>query len=133
MLEGLTITGITLTPEACSDILETATEAGTTYGFGYWAKLLRVKEVAKQDELGTFVLSISIREIEGPAADPRLPGRKFTVTHPMLQAAVLKMLQNPKGCGCRGLVPQLLQDNGLDGPLAEAIIQVACFGEVLYG
>lgn len=34
MLEGLTITGITLTPEACSDILETAVEAGHTYGWG---------------------------------------------------------------------------------------------------
>lgn len=132
MLEGLTITGITLTPEACSDILETAIEAGHTYGFGYWAKLLKTDvSFAKRD--AAFFLAITIRETQGPATNPKLPGREFTVTHPMLQAAVLKMVQDPKGCGCRGLVPQLLGSDGLDGPIAEAIIQVACFGEVIYG
>lgn len=121
MIEGLSITGITLTPDACSDILETAVGAGYTYGFGYWAALTSVKKRA-----GGRYAALTLHEHEGADGRPRL-----TVTPTKLRAAVLAMLRYPERCHCRGLVRQLLDDDGLDGPLAEAIIQVACFGEVV--
>lgn len=126
MLDGLTITGITLTPEACSDILETALE-GHTCWFGYWGDLLSVvaHDASVDGRSAVRYKAITVKEWDG--------GRQYTVTVSKVQKAVLAMLRDPKACACRGLLSQLLDDSGLDGPLAEAIVQVACFGEVIYG
>jgi len=121
MLDGLVIKRVELSEEACSDILETAIEAGHTYGFGYWADLLSVNGTCT--DARTTAIRIKDRD----------SGKRFTVSRAKLQAAILSMLQKPDFTGCRGIIGQLLQDDGLDGPLAEAIIQVACFGSVIYG
>lgn len=115
---GVKITGANTTTEACVDVLETAVSAGTIHGIGYWA---RVEDL----ELQNFPC-LTLTDIE---ADEE---KQFKLTPVEIADAINKMLMDPKGTDSNS-VARLLDNNHVDGPLADAIVQVACYGKVIYG
>jgi hypothetical protein len=112
ILSGLTITGVTLTDEAVDRIFETAIDAGHTYGFGYWARLIGTR-VAQLPE-GGQLRSIGLQE------------RESSLTH-WIEKADLE-----RGIGLM-LGEEAIDEDRFDGPQAERVIQYAIFGEVKYG
>ena len=141
-MNGLKITGISLALSARSDVLETALDAGYTHGIGYWADFKQGKRVDIDGEsrLGW----INLFDREGAGKTDSTPDSRYRVgvnqepehigiNGEHIEQAVAKMLADPDGCDCLGWVSQLLDPDSLDGPLSDAIIQVACFGKVIYG
>lgn len=114
-MQGLTIERVKLTPEAASSIFQTAIDAGHTYGFGYWA------EMEDMTNTGDLVTSITLRELDKPC-------RKRTLDITSLELGIAKALNSldSKPAG-------VLDEDGPDGPTAEAILQWAMFGEQVYG
>lgn len=142
MMEGLKITGASLTLDARCRVLETAVDAGATFGIGYWANVLQEKHLELDGEKRVGWVLIEDHEGAGEtdatpdsrlrtAAD-RSPGR-IGINTDNIEHAVAAMLADPEGCGCGGVIAQFLNSDGLDGPLADCIVQVACFGKVIYG
>lgn len=123
-MEGLQIRSATVRRAAAANVLRVALAAGHTHGIGYWAGVTNVRRRGDQIE------SFDIVENE---PQPGKQARQIRVTVAEIGPAVERMLQDPKGCGCRGVMKQLLVDDEVDGPLADVIIQVACFGKVIYG
>lgn len=119
MMEGLKITKIELTDAACARILETAIQAGHTYGIGYWAEVRKIDTVAH----GRYS-ALHIIEHE---AQPR-KRRIRVVDYATIRRGVAKMLRDESECYDAG---RLLKDD-LDGPLSDVIIQMATFGSVEY-
>lgn len=125
MLDGLKITGVALTTEGAIDIIESAINAGHTYGFGYWGVASRVRTNDKR------VVAYDITEHEPYTNEEKARTRKVNTAE--IKDAVRQMLIDPKGTESEAWTHRLLDDSGIDGPLAEAIVQVACFGKVIYG
>lgn len=121
-MDGLFIRTVTITPDLASRVLETAIEAGHTHGIGYWADVERVRRRADR----IVALIVTDRDEDDPAK-----GAQYDITIGKVAEAVEAILQDPAKCHARGFVKQLLTDD-LDGPLSDAIVQVACFGEVKY-
>jgi len=125
-VNGLTIKDITLTNDAAADLLTTALEAGHTHGFGYWGNADRVRWK------GNKVTSMIITENEAYGYGHDVP-RMFKVDYLKVQAALLLILADGGvACECSGFVDQILTSD-IDGACAEAVIQVMCFGKVIYG
>lgn len=129
MLDGLTITGVALAERAASDILQTGVDAGHTHGFGYWGQLKDIKEriLRPVTDAGQSLCELTIMDVE--ADEPKT----YVVDIAAVQLAVIKMITDPAGTDSAGWTRSFFDDDGLDGPLADAIIQVACFGKVIYG
>jgi hypothetical protein len=105
-------------------VLTTALDAGHTHGIGYWAATSKVKRNAKGEVTAFDVLD------QGEAQKTLVTK---TVRASDVEAAVLKMLHDGgKKTHCRGFLHQLLRFE-VDGPLADAIMQVIVFGDVVYG
>lgn len=116
---GVRIVSATATSEACKDVLVTAVTAGKIHGIGYWA------EVEELIEGPLPVLIINDFEMDEPK-------KQFKLTVVEIADAINKILTDPKGTDAEGWVQQLLHEDYVDGPLADAIVQVACHGKVLY-
>jgi hypothetical protein len=123
-MEGLTITAVRLTAEAASRVLQTVLDAGHTYGLGYWGEVSNVR--MKNDRIVSFDVT------EHEPYTEQTEARRRRVTTAEIGPAVQRMLSDPEGCACRGVINQLLTDS-VDGPLADCIVQVVCFGAVIYG
>lgn len=130
MMEGLKITGVTITPQAASDILQTGVDAGHTHGFGYWGELTEARYSDSPPTTNSLMTGITIVDHEG--AESGKPPKTYVVDFDAVQRAVSLMLTSPKASDSAGWTHRLLDDSGPDGPLADAIIQVACFGRILY-
>lgn len=124
-MEGLKITRIDLDPVAACRVLETAVEAGHTHGIGYWANVVSLVRgrVRVEEE---SILSITVQDREGD-------GHCYRLNAGHVERAVAKMLALPDRTESAGWTKALMQEDYPDGPLADAIIQVACFGRVIYG
>lgn len=125
-MEGLKIRSVTVTPQACMDILTTGIEAGPTYGIGYWAEVRALHRTKKGD-----IVSAQLLDREG-APEGEEPER-HSVTLDSIAKALSAMLRDPVKTDSGTWGQRIILDDGLDGPLADAIIQVACFGKVIYG
>lgn len=123
-MDGLAITAVKMSLDARCRVMETAIEAGPVHGIGYWAEVKQTKrlELDGEDRIG----AMRIKDIEDEN------GRTFWINGENIEKAVQQMLADPQTRGCGGVISQMLTD-GLDGPLADCIVQVACFGEVVYG
>lgn len=117
-MEGLKIERVSMTDEACQRILETAVDAGVTFGIGYWCEVLRVITH------GDRCIALEIIEHE---SHPR-KRRKIIVGYAAIRRGVAKMFREPSEYYDVG---RLLTDD-LDGPLCDVIIQMATFGSVEY-
>lgn len=126
MMTGLAITGVALTEQAASDILQTGVDAGHTYGFGYWGELKSCRSRVLKMKQSQQLCELTIVDVE---ADER---KTYIVALHDVQLAVIKMLTDPAGTESASWMHRFF-DDGVDGPFADAIIQVACFGKVLYG
>jgi hypothetical protein len=117
MLEGVTITGVTLTDEAAHRIFETAIDAGHTYGFGYWAETEDME--SRRAGFGEMIIvRLRLRE----RLDDGEPGKGMWIEKADLERGVRLMLGD-----------EALDEDRFDGPQAERILQYAMFGEVKYG
>lgn len=125
MLEGLTVEKISLTANACWDILETAVSAGG-HGISYWAH----PTLLERHSEGEMVLALE--DLEGVENNGALP-KKYRIHASQVRTAVLAILRNPEATEAHHAATRLMDQQGLDGPLADQIIQVACFGKVIYG
>lgn len=125
-MDGLTITDISLTNDAAKDVLTTALEAGNTFGFGYWGTASAIR----RDRQGR-VTSMVITEHEAYGHGSKKP-RSVRVEFRSVQYAILRILEDGGKATEYGAASKFLRD-GIDGPAAEAIIQVMCFGKVIYG
>lgn len=116
-MEGLSVERILMSADACWDILETACDAGS-HGIGYWAKPLKLERRSEND----MVLVLKDLEADKPTM--------HTISASEIRTAVLTILRNPQGTGW---AERILGQDHPDGPMADAIVQVACFGKVVYG
>lgn len=124
-MEGLKIQSTTLTTKAAAQILRTVLDAGHTHGLGYWGTVSNVRQ--KDEQVVSFVVQ------ENEPYTGRKDRRTIRVSTGDVRAAVEQMMRDPKTCGCRGFMKQLMLEDYPDGPLSDAIVQVACFGSVIYG
>jgi hypothetical protein len=144
-MEGLTIYRTTLTSKAASDIIQTAIDAGQ-YGIGYWAKVIKVQQLpALRDPSVTgepemLNAAIVFDDMEG--REPLKPGesdgawtkpKRCKVHATDIGRAITKILRDPVGTGAGEMAARIVTEDYVDGPLADTIMQVACFGKVLYG
>jgi hypothetical protein len=110
-MEGLIVISVSLTDQAVDDILQTAADAGTTYGIGYWGDIVRVNRVkAKRSP----IVSMEVAERD-------VPRRQKVLTKVLLEHGIT--LAMTTGYNLKEL----------DGPTADVIIQFAMFGELVYG
>lgn len=119
-MEGLKITGIEVTAETCADIMATAVNAGV-HGIGQWAY---VRAALTGGESGRVIL-LRLTDVE--------TGKKYNVDLDKVRQALAAMLMSPGSTNCEYLVGRIVSTQRADGPLADVIVQVACFGKVLYG
>lgn len=137
-MEGLKITKTSATPELCRAILTTALDAGHTHGFGYWAETVDVEYVKDGNEKGQ-VLRLRLH----PHDDEKMirrgrktnPNQSGWIYPSEIAWALNRIMTEPKEADAVGWAAQMLTKDYEypDGPLAEAILQVACFGKVIYG
>lgn len=131
MMKGMKITSVQVSYEAACLVLTTAVDAGHTYGFGYWAELLECKSNPQG-----VVYGIKLKDFEGTkmiVSNDRDKEGEGWVRQQAIATAIEQMLMDPVGTEAQSWVAQLLNEEEPDGPLAEAIVQVACFGKVIYG
>lgn len=139
-MEGLKIEKVTLDTSAAQNVLETAVNAGVTYGIGYWAEILEARETipVSNGRMNALV----IREIDprpdSPIDEAMLGAGNvqadgtIVVTADAIARAVERMLMDPKGTEANDCALSLLVSEWPDGALADCIIQVACFGKLVY-
>jgi hypothetical protein len=147
-MDGLKIVSIDVTLDALSNVMETAISAGHTHGIGYWAEVKHIEYATlpkkPSEERVSFMV---LRDVEGGGAaeatntspyrlqrgDPKLKAREVRVTTATIKAAIEKMLCDPDDADAKGWLDRLVSGDVPDGPLSDAIVQVACFGKVIYG
>jgi hypothetical protein len=139
-MEGLKIERTSLTPQAASDIIETAVNAGS-HGIGYWARVLKVQHIKDPNTPGQMLnASIVFEDMEG--REPLRPGesdgawtkpKRCKVHINDIGRAVGAILRDPVKTQAKAFAGRIVEEDHVDGPLADAIVQVACFGKVIYG
>lgn len=117
-MNGLKVTRIELTEDACFDVMTTAVEAGYTNGIGYWADV-------DTNRSGSRVVSMLVKDREDT-------GRIHKVNQNVVRKAIAAILGNQKETGGEYCARMILAHDHLDGPAADVVIQVACFGKVKY-
>lgn len=120
-MEGLKITGITVTADACEQVFTTALDAGHTYGIGYWVNAAKFTP-SKPTRTGEGGI-LTLIEDEG--------GKGFRLTGVDIRRAILRILQDSAEFPVTA--QNMLTQEYIDGLTADIIIQVACFNEVKYG
>ena len=119
-MEGITVRLVQVTTLAARGILTTAFEAGQ-HGSAYWAHALKVQ---RKDN---WIWRVEIEDLENKK-------NKHIITDAEIKIAVGRILSAPDECDYRntaGLGRIIMGE--FDGPLADVIVQVACFGKVIYG
>jgi hypothetical protein len=143
-MEGLTILKTTLTSRAASNIIQTAVDAGQ-HGIGYWARVVKIHQSpALRDPNVTGepeMLNVAIVFDDMEGREPLKPGdpdgaaytkpRRCKVHATDIGKAVTKILRDPVGTGVGKQAGRILTEDYVDGPLADTIMQVACFGKSL--
>lgn len=138
-MEGLTVTRTHLTPRAASDIIQTAVDAGN-HGIGYWARVLKVQHARDAASGETLNAAIVFEDLEG--REPLKPGtsdgawtkpKRCKVHATDIARAMTRILADPAGTGAGKVAGRIVTEMFVDGPTADVIMQVACFGKVLYG
>lgn len=114
----VTITGTEVSLEQARTIIDTALMAGHTHGIGYWAH-------AKKYDVETATLTLEAYEND--------PVTMHTIGPKEIAQGILTMLQNPVKADVGGRTIGLIMSGDIDGPTADVIIQLACFGAVLFG
>lgn len=109
-MEGVNIVGIELSAAAFDRIVQTAINAGHAHGFRYWA------EVDDIECDGDVIAAITLHEYEEEG------NLKKTLRNADLQVALMLAIN----------AGESLDDDGIDGPWSERILQYAMFGEVKY-
>jgi hypothetical protein len=151
-MEGLIIVTIDATPQALASVLETALDAGHTYGIGYWARVEETRtEIlvgGKDSKSEERIAWVRLTDHQGAGASDATddsayrrqrkhwPGTKdgrVVINTDDIKRAIVKMLQDPKGTESGDWGARIVKEEYPDGPMADAIIQVACFGKVIYG
>ncbi len=113
-MEGMFVTGVELTHDALHRIIETAVEAGRTNGFGYWAKLISIGE----NGAGKYT-SVTLKE---HGDGPEFPGKKKTIKEYDIKRGIVLMINAGSS----------FDEDRIDGPLCESVLQYAMFGEQKY-
>lgn len=119
-MNGLKVERVYLTDEAAHRIFETAIEAGHTYGFGYWGELVKVQTGAD------LIRSIVIKEHE--ASEGQEPILKRLTRAHLERGIVASFNDNDNG-----VARKIFDDDAIDGPLCELVLQYAMFGKQVYG
>lgn len=138
MIDGLRITGIAMTPDAKCGVMETAFDAGFTHGIGYWADIITIKEIEVDGKKRFGAMLIRDREAGGKP-DLTILGLNNAIdgnlwlNGEVIERAVARILEDPVGTDSAGCAENLFSYDNPDGPLADCIIQVACFGKIIYG
>lgn len=135
-MEGLEIVDVKLSRDAAANIMQTALDAGATYGFGYWAEVVEIGYTDPKDERIGFLRLVQHDDGAGKV-DTKIAGANnglrspkhgnrqvFIVNDESLRRALVKAFNAGHH--------RYLGDD-LDGSAAEEIIQFACFGELVYG
>lgn len=125
MIDGLKITGVWLSYPAACRILEQAVTAGS-HGIGYWAQV----RDHKRSERYRGLIMLQIEDVVG-AVEGEEP-KRYTLRPLAIRKAVTRMLMDPHGTESACWNDRLVGDCDTDGPLCDAIVQVACFGKILY-
>lgn len=102
---------VSLNEEDFFDIVDTA-----GYGIGYWA----ISGVVDDDEL-----NYTIKYFDG---DER---KKVTITPSMIELAIEKILNGTVQCS--DAIKSYIRSDDIDADCADVIVQVAAFGEIVYG
>lgn len=140
-MEGLKIQSVEVTADAAANVLETAVAAGHTFGIGYWASVTAVDTFLIEGSDRERYRSIKVYDHEGggktdaaPDSVYALDGRRgrviITIEH--VKKAIAKILEDEHAVDAPGSAARIIE-NDPDGALADVIIQVACFGKVIYG
>lgn len=124
-MDGLKILKIALPEDEALHVLETAVNAGYTYGIGYWANADLITGIGDDK-----VMALKIEEREEESSETIASRHKLTARS--VRRAIEAMLRDPKGTESDGWTQRLLDGEYVDGPLSDAIIQVACFGKIKY-
>lgn len=106
MIDGIKVRAMSLTPSAMEDILQTAADAGHTFGIGYWAEWHPTNKN-------------KIRE-HNDSPDSKKRGPWIELDHAKLA----------RGCAMALNAGHSLDD--IDGATADIIIQFAALGELRY-
>lgn len=109
-MKGVNIVGIELSGTAFNRIVETAINAGHAYGFGYWAELDGVEHD------GDLITAITLHEYEEEG------NLKKTLRNADLQVGLMFAIN----------AGESLEEDAIDGPWSERILQYAMFGEIKY-
>lgn len=124
-MDGLKVLRTSLTSDAAASILETA--CGSC-GIGYWATLVECKRDSTE---ATDLEWILIEDEEGRVKGQR--PRRFKITRAKIAKAVDAILKDPTATEALGSAEKIMSYDTADGPLADCIVQVACYGKVVYG
>lgn len=108
------------------EILRTAVEAGYTYGIGYWSDE-DGNEVEYIEDDSLFPVKLRFKFKDAHAIE-KAGGKQSTID----ERDIARGLGLALGGAAVESAVQILQDN-LDGPSADVIVQLAVFGEVVYG
>jgi hypothetical protein len=116
------ITGIELTEQEARDILTTAVESGL-YGIAYWATEHPGFDFWRDAE------TLDITRIKIVADNDKGETKTYDITTEKIKEAVAQIAQEN---GMPELVASILEED-VDSEGADIIVQVACFGQVIYG
>lgn len=125
-MTGLKVERVYLTDEAAHRIFATAIEAGHTHGFGYWGKLVEVKRSAPMAHIASVVIQEHEGRIKGDTFEQPIKAR-------LMRAHLERGIVASFNDNDNGVARRIFDDNAIDGPLCELVIQYAMFGKQVYG
>lgn len=148
-MDGLKIAEIEVTLDALANVIETAIDAGHTHGIGYWARVEKIKQTEFAGERGKQRIGwVNLFDHQGAGETDssddsayRQQRKLYPETKPgfvginteNIKRAIAKILADPEGTDSADAAGRIIGGEYPDGPLADVIVQVACFGKVIYG
>ena len=121
----LVIDHVKVSDEYARDILTTAVEQG----IGYWAEVVGVTRLHPQ---GGEVIAVRVRDLEADLPNPTANRPVRAVTAGGIKRAVALVLREGDAIGAGGEIRRQVLNEAVDAPRADAVFQVALFGEVRY-
>ena len=122
MFEGIKILGVEVSHRACRLIMTTAVEGGLD-GISYWANVKLLTRSQEDDLIEHFTL----QDAEGNL------DKVYEVTNSSINVAVKRLICDPESCDLPSTPHGLMDQDHFDANVADLVIQVACFGKVIYG